>query len=62
MNLTQLIKNFPELNYQYFPIRDIPVRDVSYLPEEYYDTEKMVREMVQLRDNRNLMPVSIFYS
>lgn len=62
-NLTQLItKSFDpaEFNYQDYFVRnlhDIPVaRDVSYLPEEYYDAE---RELQQLnRDNRNLMPVS----
>lgn len=65
LNLTQLIqKNFgPELSYQEY-LRDIPVaRDVFYLPEEYYDVEKVERELqlntLQLkmdRDSRNLMP------
>ncbi|XP_071579360.1 uncharacterized protein [Temnothorax nylanderi] len=58
LNFTLIKKSFnPELNYQDY-LRDIPVaRDVSYLPEEYYDAENAIRELQQLnRDNRNLMP------
>lgn len=64
LNFTQLIReNFdPEFNYQNY-LRDIPVaRDVSYLPEEYYDAGNVARELRQLdRDNRNLMPVSNYF-
>ncbi|XP_011142442.1 uncharacterized protein LOC105184981 [Harpegnathos saltator] len=62
-NLTQLIKESfrgePQLYYSY-DLRNIPVvRDISYLPEDDYDTENEARqdELQQLdRDNRNLMP------
>jgi len=61
LNLTQLIKESlgPEFIYRN-DLRDVPVaRDVSYLPEEYYDAENAARVLQQLnRNNRNLMPVS----
>ncbi|XP_011263897.1 uncharacterized protein LOC105255993 [Camponotus floridanus] len=56
-NLTQLIKESldPELYYQN-TLRDVSLRDVSYLPEEYYNAENGVNKPQQLeRDNRNLI-------
>ncbi|XP_014484285.1 PREDICTED: uncharacterized protein LOC106749396 isoform X2 [Dinoponera quadriceps] len=63
LNFTQLIKDRfrgkPQLYYQYNP-RDIQmVRDLSYLPEDDYDTESEAQqnELQSLdRDNRGLMP------
>ena len=63
LNRTQLIRESfaPELNYRNH-LRDIVARDVSHLPEEYYDAENVARELRQLdRDNRNLMPVSNYF-
>lgn len=61
-NLTQLIKESldPELYYQN-ALRDVSLRDVSYLPEEYYNAENGVNKPQQLeRDSRNLISVSKF--
>ncbi|CAL1682923.1 unnamed protein product [Lasius platythorax] len=58
LNLTQLISESldPELYYQN-ALRDISLaRDVSYLPEKYYNAENGVNKLQQLdRDNRNLI-------
>ncbi|XP_072761118.1 uncharacterized protein [Anoplolepis gracilipes] len=56
LNLTQLIKESldPELYYQ--NLRDISLREVSYLPEEHYNAETGVNKLQQLnRDSRNLI-------
>ncbi|KYM92289.1 hypothetical protein ALC53_01128 [Atta colombica] len=56
-NHTQLFRNSfdSKLNYQNYR-RDIPVRDISYPLEEYYDAKTVARELQQLnRDSRNMM-------
>lgn len=64
LNLTQLISESldPELYYQN-ALRDISLaRDVSYLPEKYYNAENGVNKLQQLdRDNRNLITVSNYF-